>query len=483
MSQKPLEELMNIRIKKMQELKSMGIDPFPYSFNKELLIGEIIKKYSTPKGQKVATAGRIISMRKMGKLSFLHLQDYTGKIQVMLRKNVLDNYELLKFVDIGDHLGVVGNMTKTKAGELTIDATHIEILSKSLRPLPEKYHGLKDKELRYRKRYLDLIMNPESLKVFVARSKIISLVRKFMVDKGFIEVQTPILQTIYGGARARPFKTHLHALDIDIYLRISPELYLKRLLVGGFDKVFEIGKNFRNEGIDARHNPEFTMLEAYWAYVDYNDIMKLVEDLYEFLVKSLHGKTKIEYQGKELDFSKPWKRLSIKEALRKYADLDVDSMKDEELLKHVEKLGLELPERTRGHAMLALFEELCEKQIWQPTFIIDYPIESTPLCKPHRKEKGLIERFEPFIAGMEVGNAYSELNDPIIQKELLEKQAELLKRGDEEANPYDKDFVEALEYGMPPAGGLGLGIDRMVMILTNQPSIRDVILFPFMKPE
>ena len=479
--QKPLRELMDIRIRKMEKLREKGIDPYPYGYKKEFLIGELTEKGL---GKEISTAGRIISLRRMGKLCFMHISDYTGRIQLMFRKDVLnESYELLELIDIGDHIGVKGELITTKTGELTIMVKDFTILAKSIRPLPEKYHGLRDKELRYRKRYLDLLTNPESVNRFITRSRIISLVREFMQKKGFIEVETPILQPVYGGARARPFKTHIHSLDMDIYLRISPELYLKRLLVGGFDKVFEIGKNFRNEGIDARHNPEFTMMEAYWAYVDYKDIMRLVEDLYEYVVKKIYGKTIIEYQGRKIDFKKPWKRMSMNEALREYAGIDVDSMSDEELFKEVDKHGIELEQKTRGAAILALFEELVEDKLWEPVFITDYPVESTPLCKDHRSKPGMIERFEPFIAGMEVGNAYSELNDPIRQRELLEKQAEMLKKGDEEANPYDKDFVEALEYGMPPAGGLGLGIDRMVMLLTNAPSIRDVILFPFMKPE
>ena len=472
----PINQLMKVRIEKMEELKKKGINPYPYSFNKKYVVSQL------KKGMKnISTAGRIVSLRVMGKLSFLHLQDYSGRIQVMLRKDLLKNYDILKYLDIGDHIGVKGDMIITKTGELTILANNLELLAKGIRPLPEKYHGLRDKELRYRKRYLDLIMNPDSKERFILRSKIIQLIREFMTKKGFIEVETPVLQAVYGGARARPFKTRLHSLDMDVFLRISPELYLKRIMVGGFDKIFEIGKNFRNEGIDSRHNPEFTLMEAYWAYSDYKDIMKLVENLYEFIVKKIYGKTRIVYKGKPLNFKTPWKRLTMKESLKKYADIDIDSLSDKELLKMVKNKGLEA--KNRGDAMVILFEELVEDKLWDPVFITDYPIESTPLCKEHRKKKGLIERFEPFIAGMEVGNAYSELNDPLKQKALLEKQAEELRRGDEEANPYDKDFIEALEYGMPPAGGLGLGIDRMIMVLTNAESIRDVIFFPFMKNE
>ncbi len=487
MESKPLKELMEVRITKMKSLIEKGISPYPYSYNKQYTIKEIIDKYKDIEQESkdiVSTAARIITFRRMGKLSFIRIRDYSGEIQLMLRKDILkESYELLKYMDIGDFIGVKGNPIKTKTKELTILVKELQLLTKSIRPLPEKFHGLRDKELRYRKRYLDLIMNDESIKRFMLRSRIIQLIRKFLTEKGFIEVETPILQTIYGGAKARPFKTHLNSLDIDLYLRISPELYLKRLLVGGFDKVFEIGKNFRNEGIDHSHNPEFTMLELYWAYTDYNEMMKLTEELYKYIVQELYGTTVIEYKGKKLDFSTPWERLTMTEAIKKYAGIDIEKMSDEELFKEVKEKGIELEYKTRGHAIIALFEELVEDKLWGPVFITDHPIESTPLCKEHREKPNFIERFEPYIAGMEIGNAYSELNNPIKQKELLEKQAEMLKRGDEEANPYDKDFVEALEYGMPPAGGLGLGIDRMIMVLTNAESIRDVILFPFMKPE
>ena len=349
--------------------------------------------------------------------------------------------------------------------------------------MPEKWHGLQDKEERYRKRYLDLIMNPEVKEVFVKREKIIDSIRELLKSKGFLEVDTPYLQTIYGGAEARPFKTHLNALNIDLFLAISPELHLKRLTVGGMDRVFTIARNFRNEGIDKWHNPEFTMMEIYAAYWDYNDMMKLVEEIYENACKKANGTTKVKIGEVVLDFKAPWKRMTMAEAIKKYAGIDVLKMDAGELAEFADEKRVEYKEKNWGLLVASIFEHFCEKELIQPVFITDQPKETTPLCKLHRKDKRLIERFEPLAMGAELGNAYSELNDPILQKKLLQEQAERLKKGDAEAHPYDKDFVEALEVGLPPTGGLGLGIDRMMILLCGQQSIRDVILFPFMKPE
>ncbi|MEM4270695.1 MAG: lysine--tRNA ligase [Candidatus Pacearchaeota archaeon] len=485
------EEIIKKKEETISEIKKQGINPYPYSFEKTDDSESLKKKYDSLKPDtktkdSVSVAGRVMTIRDMGKINFLTLQDGKGKIQIIFQENESpkDCIEIFKkFIDTGDFIGVSGAIVKTKRGEISVLAKKIEILSKALLPLPEKWHGLQDKEERYRKRYLDLIMNPEVKEVFVKREKIIDAIRELLKNKGFIEVDTPYLQTIYGGAEARPFKTHLNALDIDLFLAISPELHLKRLIVGGFEKVFSIARNFRNEGIDARHNPEFTMMEIYEAYADYNDMMDLFEEIYEYVCKKVLGKTKIEYQGKTIDFTRPWKRMTMAEVIKKYAGIDVLKMSAEELKDFADKNKVEYKEESWGMLVASIFEHFCEKELIQPTFITDHPKETTPLCKIHRKDTRLIERFEPFCMGMELGNAYSELNDAKIQEELLKEQQEKLRKGNEEAHPYDRDFVEALKYGMPPTGGLGLGIDRMIMLLLNQPSIRDVILFPFMKPE
>jgi lysyl-tRNA synthetase class 2 len=484
------EEIVKKKEETIAELRKTGINPYPYSFEKTASSEELKKKYEklkpdTKTKDKASIAGRVMAVRDMGKINFFTLQDDKGKMQVIVQEKESPEKTIeifRKFVDSGDFIGVSGVVARTKRGEISILAREIEILSKSILPLPEKWHGLQDKEERYRKRYLDLIMNPEVKEVFVKREKITDAIRELLKGKGFIEVDTPYLQTIYGGAEARPFKTHLHALDTDLFLAISPELYLKRLVVGGFEKVFTIARNFRNEGIDATHNPEFTMMEIYQAYVDYNEMMELFEEIYEYVCKKVFGTTKLEYQGKTLDFKKPWKRMTMAEAIKKYAGINVLKMSAKELGDFSEKNHVEYKEKSWGMLVANIFEHFCEKELIQPTFITDHPKETTPLCKVHRKDARLIERFEPFCMGMELGNAYSELNDAKVQEELFKEQEEKLKRG-EEAHPHDKDFVEALKYGMPPTGGLGLGIDRMLMLLCNQPSIRDVILFPFMRPE
>ncbi|HRZ85668.1 MAG TPA: lysine--tRNA ligase [Candidatus Paceibacterota bacterium] len=486
------EEIIKNRIKKIDELKKEGINPYPYKFEKKNWSDEIKKKFSKIKNdertkEKVIISGRVMTIRDLGKLIFITVQDNQGKIQVILQKEEMENdFNLFKkYVDSGDFIGVEGIIMKTKTGEISIFAKKIEILSKSMLPLPEKWHGIQDKEERYRKRYLDLIMNPQVKEVFLKREKIIDAIREFLKERKFNEVDTPYLQTVYGGANAKPFKTKLNALDIDLYLAISPELYLKRLIVGGYEKVFTIARNFRNEGIDRWHNPEFTMMEIYQAYGDYNDMMKLFEDIYEYVAKKVNGTTKVEFRGKIVDFKTPWKRMTMTEAIKEFAKIDVDKMSEKELFNFIEKNNIECTEKTWGWMVQAIFEHFCEDKIEQPTFILDHPIETTPLCKIHRDKKlcKLIERFEPFCMGAELGNAYSELNDPQMQKNLLEEQQKMLKKGNEEANPYDEDFVNAIEIGMPPTGGVGIGIDRMIMLLTGQDSIRDVILFPFMKPE
>lgn len=487
------EEVAKERLKKLEELRKQGIEPYPHYYEKKDSAAELQKKHAKLKAEEKARAtakiaGRLMSFRDIGKIAFGVLQDDSGRIQLVLQAPKTPESVAVFFkkcIDGGDFIGVEGFVFRTKRGELSILVKKATLLSKSLRALPDKWYGLEDKEERYRKRYLDLIMSPEIKQIFDKREKILDTIREFMKSRGFHEVDTPYLQAVYGGANARPFTTHLNALDIDLYLAISPELYLKRLIVGGYEKVFTIARNFRNEGIDRWHNPEFTMMEIYQAYADYNDMMELMEDLYIFVAKKLNGSTKVTFRGKEIDFKKPWKRLTMAEVIRKYAHIDVEKMPAQELFKIIEQHHVEKKGDSWGWAVQSLFEHFCEQHLEQPVFILDHPLETTPLCKLHRNDKlcRLIERFEPFCMGTELGNAYSELNDPLLQKKLLEEQQLLLKQGNQEANPYDEDFVTALEVGMPPTGGLGVGIDRMVMLLTGQESIRDVLLFPFMKPE
>lgn len=485
------EEILKERLKKIEELEKAKILAYPYSYDKKNSSSELQEKYKKLKNDsgtkdRANVAGRVLVIRDIGQLIFVDLTDGTGKIQVQLQSKETPDREMeffKKFIDSGDFIGVEGTIIRTKRGELTVLAKKIELLSKSIRPLPEKWHGLQDKEERYRKRYLDLIMNPEVKEVFIKRSRIINAIREFLDVRGFLEVDTPVLQPIYGGAAAKPFVTHLNALNMKLYLRISNELYLKRLIVGGFERVYEFSKDFRNEGIDRTHNPEFTLLEMYQAYADYNDMMKLTEDMYEHVARKVLGKTEIEYQGKKINFKAPWQRLSMKEAIKRYAKIDVDKLNDEKLKEVVEKNHIKTKGDSRGWMIAGIFEHFCETRLIQPTFIYDYPEETSPLCKQKRGKQitNFIERFEPYVAGFEIGNAYSELNDPVRQEILLEQQAKELGKGNEEANPMDEDFVNALEVGMPPTGGLGIGIDRMIMLLTNSSSIRDVLLFPFMK--
>jgi lysyl-tRNA synthetase class 2 len=483
------EEMLAERMKKIDELRKLNINPYPYSFEQKNHAAELQTEYAGVKPEektkhKAVVAGRLVTIRLMGKINFASLQDGTGKIQIIVEENaagkkLVDFFS--KYVDSGDFIGIEGTILRTKRGELSVNATKIEILSKAIAPLPEKWHGLEDKEERYRKRYLDLISNPDVKKTFETRTKIIQAIREYLDSKGFIEVETPLMQPVYGGANAKPFITHLNELDIPMFMSISPELYLKRLIVGGYEKVYTICKNFRNEGIDKSHNPEFTMLECYQAYADYNDMMNLFEEIYEYALKKIGKGNEIEFKDLKLNFKKPWQKITMQEGLKKYAKIDVKKSSDKELLKKAKELKLDVDAKTpRGLIIAELFKELVEPYLAQPTHVIDQPKETTSLCKLHRKDNELIERDEPFIASMEVGNIYSELNDPVLQKKLFEEQAESLKKSGL-AHPSDKDFIEALEYGMPPTGGLGLGIDRMVMLLTNSSSIRDVILFPFMR--
>jgi len=486
----PIENLRKIRLGKLSKIKKAGINPFPAKFDRQNTIAEALKS----QGKEVTIAGRLVGLRTHGKLTFADLVDQSGKIQIAFQENRLSQkeYSFLDNLDIGDFVGVTGEVGQTQAGETTIFAKNYVLLAKSLRPLPSTWYGFKDVETRYRKRYLDLLLNEDVKKLAVLRSKIVSSIRKFLDSRGFCEVETPILQPIYGGAAAFPFKTNYRVLKNDFYLRISDELYLKRLIIGGFEKVYEIGKDFRNEGMDRTHNPEFTMLELYQAYADYQDIMVLVEELFKNVTKDVLGTTKIKFGDQTFDFSKPWQRISMKDGLKKFAKIEVDKLSDNQLKEEIKKHNLVYegqPSLTgvaagfsRGVAIATLFE-IVEPQLIQPTFVADFPKETTALCKLHRQDPTLIERFEPYIAGMEIGNAYSELNDPLVQKEFFQAQQKAKKSGDEEAHPMDEDFLEAQEYGMPPTGGLGLGVDRIVMVLSGTKSIREVILFPTLRLE
>jgi len=487
-SQNSIIPMIEERKKKLEEIKKAGIEPYPFTFDVTGNAKGILERF-TKLGKEEQTkesfsiAGRIMQKRGMGKASFMHLQDETGRIQLFCKKDDLKDYDLLKLLDLGDIIGVTGTVFRTKMGEISLYVTQLVILTKTLAQLPEKYHGLKDVELRYRNRHVDLIMNPEVKETFKKRTSIIKTVRKVLDEKNFLEVETPVLQPIYGGAAARPFKTFLHELKMDVFLRISDELYLKRLIVGGFNRVYEISKDFRNESIDRSHNPEFTMLEAYQAYTDLYGMMDLCEEIFEKACIAVNGTTEVEYQGKKLSFKRPWKRVKMVDAIKEATGKDVLAMNQDELSNYIDQEKIPFDkDRTKGTLIQAIFEAKCEEQLVQPTFIYDHPVETTPLAKNSRTTKpGFVERFEPFVCGMEVANAYSELNDLIQQRKLLADSAKALAKGDNEANPMDDDFVQALEIGMPPTGGIGIGIDRMIMLLTDSASIRDVIFFPFMK--
>ncbi len=483
-----LNQLMKIRREKLEELQKQGKNPFEITkFNRKNTAGEIKANYEEYEQKDVTVAGRIIAKRIMGKASFCTILDSDEKIQSYVSINDLgeESYKQFKTYDIGDIIGITGFVFKTKTEEISIHAKEITLLTKSLRPLPEKFHGLKDPDLRYRQRYTDLIVNPEVKKTFEIRSKIIKEMRAFLDNKGYIEVETPILNTIAGGANAKPFITHHNSLDIQMYLRIAPELYLKRLIVGGFDKVYEIGRLFRNEGMDLKHNPEFTTMELYSAYEDYNDMMNITEEMISTIAKNILGTTKITYQDIEIDLAPSWKRMTMIDSIKEVTGIDFNQINtDEEAIKIAKQKGVEVEDikKNRGNIINIFFEEFVEETLVQPTFICDYPVEVSPLTKRKPSDPRLTERFELFIGGREYGNAYSELNDPIDQYDRFKKQVEAREAGDEEANMMDEDFVNSLEIGMPPTGGLGMGIDRLVMLLTNSASIRDVLLFPTMKP-
>lgn len=483
-----LNQLMKIRREKLEKLQKEGKDPFAITkYKKTHTSKQIIDHYDELEGQEVTVAGRMMAKRIMGKASFCHIQDGEGKIQSYVSVNDLgeESYQQFKEDDIGDIIGIKGFVFKTKTGEISIHAKEVTLLSKSLRPLPEKYHGLKDTELRYRQRYVDLIMNPEVRDTFIIRSKIISKIRRILDEKGYLEVETPILNTISGGATAKPFITHHNTLDMDMYLRIATELNLKRLIVGGYEKVYEIGRIFRNEGMDIRHNPEFTSIEFYAAYQDYHDMMDICEEIFVGTAKEVLGTTKITYQGMDIDLTPSWKRVTMIDSIKEVTGVDFNTIQtDEEAVKLARERGLEVDpiKETRGDVISLFFDEYVEKTLIQPTFIYEYPVEISPLAKRSKMDPRLTERFELFIGGREYGNAFSELNDPIDQYERFKKQVEAREAGDEEAGMMDEDFVMALEYGMPPTGGIGIGIDRLIMLLTDSASIRDVLLFPTMKP-
>ncbi len=482
-------DLTKSKLEKLAALRKMGIDPYPYRFDASHSAAQLHQEFEkieadVDTGKPAKISGRIKIIRSFGKLIFLDVWDSTGKIQVQLKENDTEDQslKLAELLDAGDWVGVQGRIIKTKRGELTVLARELTVLSKSVLPLPEKWHGLSDVETRYRKRYLDLVMNPEVKTVFDKRSAIISAVREYLDSCGFLEVEIPVLQPVYGGANAKPFKSYSNALKQELYLSISPELYLKRLIVAGYDKVYYLGKNFRNEDIDKTHNPEFSMMECYAANWDYTDMMKLTEEVYDHVAKRLGTGPVIEYQGTKIHLKKPWKRLPLKQGLQDFGGVNSDEKTDAQLVQLVKKHAPDYDgPQIRGLLVAELFEALAEPKIGSdPVFITDYPRETTPLCKAHRKDPTLIERFEPLINGWEMGNAYSELNDPVLQRALLEQQASE-GRAHETQEPVDEDFLEAIGYGMPPAAGLGLGIDRMVMLFTNQPTIKDVILWPQMK--
>lgn len=482
-----LSELLKIRRDKLAELRSAGKDPFVITkFDVTHHSTEVKDGFDTLEGKSVTVAGRMMSKRIMGKASFCHVQDLKGTIQVYVARDSVgeDPYKDFKKFDVGDIVGVTGEVFKTKTGEISVHASTITLLSKSLQILPEKYHGLTNTDLRYRQRYVDLIMNPDVKDTFIKRSKIISSIRRYLDEKGFMEVETPMLVSNAGGAAARPFETHYNALDEDVKLRISLELYLKRLIVGGLERVYEIGRVFRNEGVDTRHNPEFTLMELYQAYTDYHGMMDLTEDMFRYLAKTVCGSTEITYGDKTIDLGKPFERLTMTEAVKKYAGIDFDEVADTEEAKRLAKeRGVEFEDRhVKGDILNLFFEEFCEKELIQPTFIMDHPVEVSPLTKRKPDKPTHVERFELFINTWEMCNAYSELNDPIDQRERFKAQDAAADAGDEEANHTDEDFLNALEIGMPPTGGIGYGIDRLVMLLTDSPSIRDVLLFPTMKP-
>ena len=484
-------EQERLRRDKLAELKSEGKDPFDvYKVDRTHTSEQVKSNFEDLEGKEATVAGRIMSKRGQGKVVFSDVHDRDGKIQLFIKIDEVGEEQLksYKTFDLGDMVEATGEVFKTRTEEISIKVKNFQLICKSLKPLPEKWHGLKDPDLRYRQREVDLITNPEVKDTFIKRSQIIRGIREFLDNRGFLEVETPILSPIAGGAAARPFITHHNTLDIDMYLRIATELYLKRLIVGGFEKVYDMGKNFRNEGMSVRHNPEFTMIELYEAYSDYNDMMEIMENLAAYVCEKVNGTTKVMYQGTEIDFKPPWRRITMVDAVKEYAGIDFNAIaSDEEAQAIAKEKHLEFPKPlntvTKGEVLNALYEEFAEQHMIQPTFVMDYPVEISPLTKKKRGNEMFTERFEGFVFGREICNAYSELNDPIVQRERFEQQAKERELGDDEAYMIDEEFMSALETGMPPTGGLGFGVDRLIMFLTDAPSIRDVLLFPTMKPQ
>jgi len=481
MTNSRLDAIREDRLRKLEELRQMGINPYPYKYDKTHTCQEAADSL----GEEVKTAGRIMAMRSHGAMTFADLQDQSGQIQVWFKEDDLaDDYQILDLLDRGDFIGVEGEVVKTKTGEISIDVSRFKLLSKSLRPLPEKWHGLKDTEERYRKRYLDLLLDPEVMNRFRIRTKLIRAIQEYLDGLGYIEVETPTLQPLYGGTNARPFKTHLNALDIDLYLRIADELYLKRLVVGGFEKVYEICKDFRNEGMDLSHNPEFTMIEFYEAYADYHRIMDVTEGLFKFAANEIYGEEKLTVHGENIDLSGEWPRVEMVDVIKDKLNLDVEKSTKEELIKfakdnHVEVSG----EESKGELIYKIFDRLVPPKLIKPVWVIDYPVEVSPLSKRHRTKEGWVERFEGYIGGEEICDGWSEIVNPLEQKRRFDKEQKELQRGKEEAHPLDEDFLEAMEYGMPILGGIGIGIDRLTMFYTDTWSIKEVILFPIMRPK
>ncbi|WDV47822.1 lysine--tRNA ligase [Clostridiaceae bacterium M8S5] len=482
-------EIILERIKKIDKLKDMDIEIYPYSYTKNTTTSNIIDDFDNIKEtDEFSIAGRIMLYRNMGNSSFINLKDQQGSLQIYFNKGILkEKYDIVKLLDIGDIIGVTGSVFKTKTGEITLRASDISLLSKSIRPLPEKYHGLKDEDLRQRYRSLDMIMNDEVKNRFINRSKAMSAIREFLDNMNFIEIDTPILDTKYGGGEAKPFTTHINALNCDAYMNVSPELYLKRLMIGGIERVYSFARSFRNEGIDRTHYPEFTLFECYMAYGDYTDMMSLMENLYEYVFMKVIKTTKITYNGVEIDFKAPWRRISMCDIINQELSIPVEHLSKREIIDCIHEKDLTLntdvplDELLKGDIIMMLFDDYLADNIIQPTFITDFPKESSPLCKIHRSNKELIERFEPYAYGVELGNAYSELNDPITQRILLNEQADKLRAGLETASPMDEEFARAVDIGMAPAGGLGIGIDRMMMFLADASSIKEVIPFPIVK--
>ncbi|AKL97097.1 lysyl-tRNA synthetase LysS [Clostridium aceticum] len=486
--EKSLSELLKIRREKLDHLKNIGKDPFKVEKVDITHYSQQIKEnFDALEGQRVTIAGRLMAKRGHGKAGFINIQDKEGRIQAYVREDAIgeEAYSLFVEYDIGDIIEIKGDIFKTQKGEISVKASEVYLVSKSLQILPDKWHGLKDPDLRYRQRYVDLIVNPDVKETFLKRNKIIKAIRNFLDDRGYLEVETPILTTVAGGAAARPFLTHHNTLDLDMQLRIANELYLKRLIVGGFDKVYEMGKMFRNEGISIKHNPEFTNIELYAAYEDYESMMEITENLVAYCAEKVNGTTLVNYQGTEIDFKPPWKRVSMHDLVKEKTSVDFYAVESDEEARKIAKSQLHLEVKdnmTRGHLVNLAFEEFCEKDLMQPTFVLHHPVEVSPLAKRNPDNPLITNRFEAFANTWEIANAFSELNDPIDQKQRFEEQLKQRESGDEEAHPMDEDFINALEVGLPPTGGLGIGVDRLIMLLTDSASIRDIILFPTMKP-